>query len=340
MSLRPVSGDLDQLNAELRDWVAHGGEPLIIRTSGSSGKPKDVILSRDAVLASATATHRRLGGAGQWLLALPATGVAGLQVLVRSILAGESPVVVADHPSLAEAIAAMSGARQYASLVPTQLHRLSQTGELSVLAGLDALLIGGASVGPALIAKARSCGVNVVRTYGMSETCGGCVYDGMPLEGVEIRIDDDRQIHLAGPMLFDGYADPVETARVLEDGWFATADLGEFGSDGRLRVLGRSDDVVISGGVNISLPAVTEALRGTPGITDAEAIAVDDAEWGQRVVAAVVGESSLDVIRDAVEAAGLPRTWAPRQLLSLEALPLLSGGKVDRLALRALAANG
>ena len=334
-TLRPVAGDADELIDLLRPWVVDGGEPIIIRTSGSSGRPKDVMLSHAAVLASAAATHNRLGGPGQWLLALPATGVAGLQVLVRSILAGEEPTLAADHSSLGEALAAMTGPRQYASLVPTQLHRMATAGELSILAGLDALLIGGASVNPALIARARDAGITVVRTYGMSETCGGCVYDGVPLDGVRIRIDEDRQIHLSGPMLFDGYGDSGEDLPV--DGWFATSDLGEFDPDGRLRVLGRNDDVVISGGVNVSLPAVTDALRGLPGIHDAFAIAVDDAEWGQRVIGCLVGEAAPEAVRAAMEAAGLPRTWMPRQLLVLDALPLLDGGKVDRLALRALA---
>lgn len=336
-SLRPVAGEPTELIDLLRPWVCDGGEPLVIRTSGSGGRPKDVVLSHAAILASAKATHERLGGPGQWLLALPATGVAGLQVLVRSILAGEEPVLASEHASLAVALAAMTGARQYASLVPTQLHRLAAAGDLAVLAGLDALLVGGASVSPALITQAREAGVNVVRTYGMSETCGGCVYDGVPLDGVRIRIAQDRQILLSGPMLFDGYGDSSEVAVV--DGWFATADLGELDDDGRLRVLGRNDDVVISGGVNVSLPAVTEVLRALPGIRDAFAVAVDDAEWGQRVVGCLVGEASLDAVRDAVEAAGLPRTWAPRQLLDLDELPLLDGGKVDRLMLRSLASG-
>ncbi len=337
-SLNPVAGEPPELIDLPRPWVADGGDPLVIRTSGSSGRPKDVLLSHRAVLASATATHERLGGAGQWLLALPANGVAGLQVLVRSILAGERPVIANEHPSLADALGAMTAARQYVSLVPTQLHRLAAGGELGVLACLDALLVGGASVNPVLIAQARQAGVNVVRTYGMSETCGGCVYDGVPLDGVRIRIADDRQIHLAGPVLFDGYGDSRDSA--VADGWFATADLGEFDDDGRLRVLGRNDDVVISGGVNVSLPAVTDVLHGIPGVRDAFAVSVDDAEWGQRVVGCVVGEVSLDAVRDAVEAAGLPRTWAPRQLISLEELPLLDGGKVDRVTLRARADVG
>ena len=343
-SLSPVAGEPLDVLALLKPWLRDGGEPLVIRTSGSSGAPKDVILSRDAVLASATASVQRLGGPGQWLLALPVTGVGGLQVLVRSAVAGAEPVIAADHADLAGAIAAMSGVRRYASLVPTQLQPLAAAGQLAALAALDSVLLGGAAVSAGLMQSARDAGVRVVRTYGMSETCGGCVYDGMPLDKVRIRIDDERQVHLAGPVLFDGYADATATAAVLHDGWFATDDLGELDGDGRLRVLGRRDDVVISGGVNIALPAVTEALRHHEGVRDAAAIGIPDEEWGTKVVAYLVPADAvcldglrLDEVRDAVEAAGLPRTWAPREVVLLDDLPLLPGGKVDRQALGARA---
>ena len=148
-------------------------------------------------------------------------------------------------------------------------------------------------------------------------------------------------MHLAGPVLFDGYADPEATARVLRDGWFATADLGEIDEDGRLRITGRSDDVVISGGVNVPLPAVTAALRMYEGVRDAVALGVPDAEWGSRVVAYLVPDDAvcldglrIDELRDGVEEAGLPRTWAPREVVLLDTLPLLPGGKLDREALR------
>jgi len=324
----------------LEPWLRDGGEPVSIRTSGSTGEPKDVLLSHAAVTASAHATHERLGGPGQWLLALPTTGVAALQVLVRSMLAGTRPALLDEHDSLADALRAMDGERRYASLVPTQLHRLAEAGDLGLLAGLDALLVGGAATSPALLARARDAGVTIVRTYGMSETSGGCVYDGVPLDGVRWRVDSDRRIELSGATLFDGYADPVATARVLRDGWLSTDDLGEADENGRLRVLGRGDDVVVSGGVNVPLPAVTEALRGAEGVRDVLAVGVADEEWGTRVVACVVGGAPLDALRDAVSSAGMPRAWAPRDVLRLDTLPLLPGGKVDRLALRQLAARG
>lgn len=337
MNLRPVTGSPREVMAQLEPWVLDGGDPIVVRTSGSTGAPKDVILSHSAVLASAHAALQRLGGPGQWLSAIPATGVGGLQVLVRSIVAGIAPVLDDEHADLPAAIAAMTGTRRYASLVPTQLHRLAD--HLDVLTSLDAVLIGGAATPVALLQRAREAGVNVVRTYGMSETCGGCVYDGLPLDGVRMRVDDDHQVHLAGPVLFDGYADSSRPSGIV-DGWFATNDLGEI-TDGRLNITGRSDDVVISGGVNIALPAVTEALRGHEGVGDAIAVGVPDDEWGTRVVAFLVPADAvcldglrLDEVRDGVESAGLPRTWAPREVILVDALPMLPGGKVDREVLR------
>ncbi|MGA8987061.1 AMP-binding protein, partial [Aeromicrobium sp.] len=284
-SLRPVGGSPREVFDLVRAWVLDGGAPLVIRTSGSTGEPKDVLLSHGAVLASARSSLERLGGPGGWLQAIPVTGVGGLQVLVRSALAGLEPVFAGEHGTLAEAVAAIPGPRRYASLVPTQVHRLVDAGDVEVLTPLDALLIGGAAVAPELLESLRVAGVRVVRTYGMSETSGGCVYDGLPLDGVRVQIDDHGQVHLAGPVLFDGYADPSATERVLVDGWFATADLGSVDAGGRLRVIGRSDDVVISGGVNVPLPAVTAALRAQEGVGDAVAIGVPDDEWGTRVVA-------------------------------------------------------
>lgn len=338
-ALRPVAGDPRDVHGLVADWVrGEEAEPIVVRTSGSTGEPKDVVLSHAAVVASATASLDRLGGPGGWVLSMPVTGVGGLQVLVRSALAGIEPVIAADFGSLAEAIAAVPGDRRYASLVPTQVHRLVEAGQVDALRGLDALLVGGAAMPDDLMAALD--GVRVVRTYGMSETAGGCVYDGLPLDGVRLRIDERGQVLIGGDVLFDGYADPVATARVLRDGWFSTADIGEI-VDGRLRVTGRVDDVVISGGVNVPLPAVTRALRGLDGVRDAVALGVPDDEWGERVVAYVVPDDAvcldglrLDELRDAVEASGLPRTWAPRDVVLLDALPLLPGGKIDRVRLR------
>ncbi|GAA1740937.1 AMP-binding protein [Aeromicrobium alkaliterrae] len=325
-SLQPVTGDVTELVPLLRDWL-EGDEPLWIRTSGSTGRPKDVVLSPRAVRASATATHERLGGAGQWLLAVPPTGVAGLQVVVRSLLTGIDPVTSLD---------AYTADRRYASLVPTQLHRLLEAGEAAPWAALDAVLVGGGPVRPSLVARAEEAGIHVVRTYGMSETCGGCVYDGFPLDGVRVRIDDG-QVMLAGDVLFDGYVGAPHTGE-----WFATNDLGEI-TDGELRILGRADDVVLSGGVNVPLPAVTSALQDLEGVHDALAVGVEDVEWGQRVVALVVPADAVcldglavDRLRDAVEEAGHPRTWAPRAVVLVDEIPMLPNGKPDRQRARTL----
>ncbi len=337
--LRPIAGTPREVLALLTPWVHGSGDPIVIRTSGSTGSAKEVVLSHAAVMASAHAALDRLGGPGQWLVAIPVTGVGGLQVLVRSIIAGIEPVFADEHDDMGAAIEAMTGDRRYASLVPTQLHRLVPDGGLATLADLDGVLIGGAAMPAAMLAEARDAGLRIIRTYGMSETCGGCVYDGVPLDGVRMRIDDAGQVHLAGPVLFDGYLGESEPP--LVDGWFATHDLGEIGADGRLSITGRIDDVIISGGVNIALPTVTEVLRRHEGVGDAIAVGVPDDEWGTRVVAYLVPADAvcldglrLDEVRDAVEAAGLPRTWAPREVVLVDALPLLPGGKVDRQALQ------
>jgi O-succinylbenzoic acid--CoA ligase len=336
-SLRPVSGTAAEIHALLREFDApgDGGDPapLVVETSGSTGEPKRVVLSRKALRASADATAARLGGHGQWLLNLPPTYVAGLQVLFRSVRAGTEPVV--QDGSFADAAARLTGQRRYVSLVPTQLHRmLDDPAEVEALRTFTTVLVGGANVPQPLRERAAAAGVTVVATYGMSETCGGCVYDGMPLDGVAVALSAEGRIRLAGPVLFDGYEGrPDLTAEVLRDGWFVTSDVGRLDEDGRLQVLGRVDDVLLSGGVNVPAPAVAARLLEHPDVTEAEVVGVPDDEWGQRVVAFVVGTIDLDTARDWVSAVH-PRSWAPRELRRVDAIPLLHNGKVDRRALQ------
>jgi O-succinylbenzoic acid--CoA ligase len=189
-----------------------------------------------------------------------------------------------------------------------------------------------------LLDRAAAAGVRVVTTYGMTETCGGCVYDGLPLDGVDVELDVEHRIRLRGPVLFDGYlGQPDLTAQVMSEGWLVTPDLGRLDAAGRLHVLGRADAVVVSGGVNVSAPAVESRLRQHGLVGDVAVVGVDDPEWGQRVVAVVVAageaEPSLGELRDFV-AAALPRAWAPRDLVLVPQLPMLAAGKVDVRALR------
>ncbi len=320
---------------------------LVVPTSGSTGAPRLVLLSAAALTVSADSTHAALGSPGRWLLALPTTHIAGLQVLVRSLRAGLDPVVV-DISSgftvaaFADTVASMDVASSeqphYTALVPTQLQRLLDDGAgVEALWQLDAVLVGGAAMSSELLARASRAGVTVVSTYGMTETCGGCVYDGVPLPGVDLAIADDGRIQIAGPILFDGYLGAAELER--GQGWFTTNDLGRLDDDG-LHVRGRADNVIVSGGVNVPAEAVERLLLGVPGVAAAVVVGVPDAEWGERVVAVVSASIAiqLDVIRSSCEGA-LPREWVPREVFTLEALPVLPSGKPDRVAVRHIAAE-
>lgn len=320
------SDDPAEAVRQLDGWLsADDPPPLLIATSGSTGRPKRVVLSRDAVLASVSASAARLGGTGRWALVLPSTYVAGVQVIVRSLVAGHEP-----------ALAGWADA-SCTSLVPTQLHRMLDVPEdLTALAAMDTVLLGGGPIDPRLRRRAEAAGVRLVATYGASETAGGCVYDGHPLDGVAVAIGTGGRIRLGGPTLFDRYeGDPELTAETLVDGWYLTSDAGRLDEDGRLEVLGRIDDVVVSGGVNVPLPAVARRLREHSGVAAVEVLGVDDEEWGRRVVAFVVGTASREDLRDWVAEAH-PRSWAPQQVVALDALPLLANGKVDRVRLMEL----
>ncbi|WP_459706724.1 o-succinylbenzoate--CoA ligase [Actinophytocola sp. KF-1] len=310
------------------------GTAVVVATSGSTGAAKGVELSAAALTASATATHARLGGPGQWLLTLPAHHIAGVQVIVRSLLAGRTPVVRGTQ-TFADAVAAMTGPRRYTSLVPTQLLRLlDDPAGLDALRTFDAVLLGGAATPEPLLARARAAGVAVSTTYGMSETAGGCVYDGRPLDGVRVRLADGV-IHLAGPVLASGYRlDPMATAEAFADGWFRTTDLGELRPDGTLAVLGRADFMINTGGVKVAPAAVEDVLTAQPGVAEACVVDLPSEEWGQLVAAAVVpadpaNPPEVSALRAAVrERLGGPA--APKLVRFTDHLPLRGPGKVDR----------
>jgi len=326
---------------------------LVVPTSGSTGVPRLALLTRQALAASASATDHVLGGTGSYLLALPTSHVAGVMVLVRSVLGGRDVAVMDQSQgftpqAFSRAVGALldrdDGSARRCSLVPTQLTRLVDAGgpATTALAALDTVLLGGAAPPADLVERARRAGVNVVLTYGMTETCGGCVYDGRPLPGTELAVDDSGRIRIRGTTLFAGYLGrPELTARSLVDGWLVTDDLGEIADDGRLHVLGRADDVIVSGGVNISPGRVEAAVATYPRVSDAVVVPRLDAEWGQLVVAVVEVETggppdlaALRVhLRDLLSPAEMPR-----RLVVVDALPRLPSGKPDRAAVRTLIA--
>lgn len=323
--------------AEIDDDVA-----VVVSTSGTTGVPKGAMLTAAALTASADATHARLGGPGRWLLALPAHHVAGLQVLVRSVVAGTTPVAITPSFSVAElvsAVEALGSGRRYASLVAVQLDKaLGDAAAAAALASLDAVLIGGGPLPAELARRAAEAGIAVVRTYGMSETAGGCVYDGVALDGVRVRIQENR-VMLGGATIAKGYRNPVDPDPFAEPGWFRTDDLGGLDDSGRLTVLGRVDEAISTGGLTV-LPQLVEAALAThPAVAECAVFGVPDDRLGQRVAAAVVvapgaAAPTVAALREHV-AQTLDVTAAPREVHVVENLPRRGIGKVDRRALAA-----
>jgi o-succinylbenzoate---CoA ligase len=324
------------------------GEPieddvaLVVTTSGTTGVPKGAMLSAAALRASGDATHARLGGPGQWLLALPTHHIAGIQVLLRSIQAGIEPAVLDVSggflpDGLASAVSGMRGPRRYTSLVPTQLIKaLEEPSSVAALTALDAVLVGGAATPKPVLDHARELGITIVRTYGMSETCGGCVYEGVPLDGARVRIEDGRVL-LGGPMLAKGYRGLPDHPAFAEPGWFRTDDAGVF-EDGVLRITGRLDEAIMTGGL-VVIPQVVEAvLVNHPAISEVVVLGLPDDRLGQRVAVAVVPVAgatapTLEELRDYV-VAELDAVAAPRELTLVDEIPMRGPGKPDRIRLR------
>lgn len=309
---------------------------LVITTSGSTGQPKGAELSHAALEASARATMARIGRRDDdcWLACLPWHHIGGLQVLLRARLF-DAPVIVHERFDV-ERVSRESDAT-LVSLVPTQLLRLLDADV--DLTRFRAILLGGAAAPVSLLERATAAGARVVTTYGMSETCGGCIYDGLPLDGVEVRIEADGRVQVRGPVLMSRYRlQPVLTAEVLRDGWFVTSDLGRLAADGRLTVHGRVDDVVVTGGENIVTTDVAAALSEHPRVHEAAVVGVPDAEWGHRLVAVIVAPDppGLDELRAWCRRT-LPPAALPRELLVVDRIPKLASGKPDRLAVQSLA---
>ncbi|WP_240757611.1 o-succinylbenzoate--CoA ligase [Nakamurella flava] len=367
----PVPADDPAAAARLVDALAGGplgpGEDdpadptaFVVGTSGSTGPPKGALLPVSALAASAAATTDRLAGGaaapGTWLLTVPPHHVAGLQVLLRSLVAGTEPVVLAPPfraDRFARAVARLPAGPRYVSLVPTQLSRvLADPTATAALATFTAVLVGGAATDPVLLAAARTAGARVVTTYGMSETCGGCVYDGVPLAGVRAELlpggeepatDGVGRVRLRGPVVARGYRGrPADPAFGSDDEgrWFATADLARWSTDGHLQVIGRVDDVLVTGGEKVHPVLVETAVAGVAGVGAVVVVGVPDARWGQRVVAVVVTDGGdgpdEQAIATAARTAG-GRAAVPRMVLTIDELPLRGPGKPDRTALTAWA---
>ncbi|NHI17954.1 AMP-binding protein [Microbacterium excoecariae] len=328
------------------------GTAVVLTTSGSTGVPKSVALSRAALTSSALATARRIGE-GQWLLPLAGGYIAGVQVMVRALVAGRDPAILAGRFTADAFVHAASGMRSFeggarvptfTSLVPAQLITLVDAAErdpraAAALAGFEAILVGGQRLPDALRDRALALGARVVRTYGSTETSGGCVYDGVPLDGVRAGAVGG-ELRIAGPTLADGYlGDPERTAAAFVTDpsgvrWYRTGDAGGF-SGGVVTVTGRIDNVIVSGGVNVSLDRVEHAVREVPGLSAAVVVGAPHPRWGATPVVVVEGaapDGALAAARAAAERA-IGKPARPDRVVTVAAMPRLASGKPDRRAL-------
>ena len=289
---------------------------VVIGTSGTTGAPKEIFLSSHALVASARASNAFVGAklGDTWSLFLPLTHVAAVNVFVRAFELGTIPVDLRNHSGEYPRV-------NFTAIVPTQLFRALNGDDqlLKHLQGAQKVLVGGAALSSAIRNQATAAGINVVTTYGMSETSGGCVYNGEILEGAEVEVRGGS-IFIRGSVLALNLA--------LSDGWFETNDLGEF-VDEKLVVIGRSDDVIISGGENLSLNSVENILNQSFPNTQFAAFSVEDPQWGQTLHIAVVGEADSGSISSMLEEK-VGAFAKPKGIHSLNSLPLLGIGKVDR----------
>jgi o-succinylbenzoate---CoA ligase len=319
---------------------------VVVGTSGSSGTPKLVALSADAVLSSAAASASALGGDGQWLLALPVHYIAGVNVLARSVTAGVDPVPVEgrfDAASFTAAARAMEAPLRFASFVPAQLARLVSSEHpevLPLLRRFDRILVGGQATPDSLLEGALELGLNVTRSYGSSETCGGCVYDGVPIGDTRVR-EVDGELRIAGSVLAEGYLGDEELTRSrfpAEGGAreYRTGDAGQV-VDGVVHVTGRLDDIIVSGGIKVSLGAVEQHIRRLPGQSEAVVVAVPHEAWGQAPAVVTAVPVELETLRDAVAAMGVAAR--PSRVVVVGRMPELPSGKPDRVAAARLAAS-
>lgn len=296
---------------------------LVVETSGSTGEPKLVAISTTALIASTNAAHKYLGATpgDSWSLLLPTSHIAGLNVLARATALGSK---VIDNRNVASYVDA-----DFISIVPTQLHRAvtSDSKLLEHLTAAEAVLVGGSGISDALRKSAKDKHVKVVTTYGMTEMCGGCVYNQKPLDGVEVKINAEGLVQLRGPMMAHTYLNDSDNwNKLTTDGWFQTSDLGEL-IDGKLKILGRADDVIKSGGEKISLIDIEERFqKHFPGV-EVIAFGVTDPEWGEKLCLGVTSNLSLSEVQRK-----LTGIYSPKEIFIMKQIPRTSLGKVDRKA--------
>ncbi|MEX2533291.1 MAG: AMP-binding protein [Nitriliruptoraceae bacterium] len=305
---------------------------LVVLTSGSTGDPKGVELSHPALDTAVRASLARLKltTADTVIQALPTHHIAGLLGVLRARALGANLVTVNSTDALSSLTSDLT------ALVPTQLARLLALH--ADVSQLGMILLGGAAANTKLLCDARLQGATLVTSYGMSETCGGCVYDGVPLDNTTVAIEgpDDTcgQILIRSAQLFDGYRIGRKLLRHDPNNWFITSDHGVW-KDGVLEVTGRIDQTVVSGGENIPLMAVQQALEATPDITDVFVLSRASKTWGEEVIALIVGDTTIDAVKTHLRAV-LPPHWVPRQIKAVATLPKTALGKPDRAAAQAL----
>lgn len=332
--------DPGEARAEIENIELPEATGVLMRTSGSStGTGSIVALSWDSLVASAAATAEALNGPGVWMSDLPLHHIAGFQTVVRSVLAGHEPLVVdlKDTSSVIDALAAIDCPIPiYLSVVPTQLRRILADPVLTTALRDVTFLVGGAASAPALLDEAREAGLDIVTSYGMTETCGGCVYDGRPIGDTRLIINDGR-ISIQGSVVAQGYvgdpgAEEFPPPAETEPRIHRTKDAGRI-DDGTLTVLGRIDDAITTGGLTV-MPRLIEDAIAKVSALDSIVVGIPDPEWGEATAAIVAEPTDVGRLRERVREL-LGAGWQPRYVLTLAELgmgewPMTQSGKINR----------
>lgn len=324
---------------------------LIIATSGSTGEPKGVMLTHGNLEAAARCSAARtpLGPGDRWLACLPLHHIGGFSILTRCADAGATPVLAGRFDPDAVLARLRQDAISHLSLVPVMLAQLLEASREAASPGLRHVLVGGAALSPSLAEEARALGWPIQPTYGMSETASQVAtlaslpagwrrgHVGRPLPGIEVALDGEQRLKVRGPVVMAGYANPdLRPGDGIEDGWLVTSDIAEIAPEGDVTILGRADDVIVTGGKKVHPAAVERLLEACPGVAEACVTGRPDPVWGETVVAIFRGSARRDEVL-AWAREHLPPAWRPRRALEVAALPRLSSGKPDRSALRRLA---